>query len=53
MYHAVTVIEDAEYAAERIPPTISATQAACQFLEHFYKDAPETDVPKPKWFLRG
>ena len=53
MYHSLTVIEDAVEAAQRIPEEMSATQAACQFLEHTYKDAPQTQADPPTWFFRS
>lgn len=46
------IIDEAFYAAERIPDDIDAHGAACIFLEFWYKDNKEEHYARPDWLLR-
>jgi hypothetical protein len=43
-------MDDAFYAAERIPKDMSAHEAACEFIYHNLREANNTEVPY--WLLR-
>lgn len=45
-------MDDAFYAAERIPPNLSAHEAACEFVEFACKNLREDNAKVPLWFAR-
>lgn len=53
MWHALTNMDDAQYASERIPEDMTAHKAACQFLEFVFEDSKDPDYSPPLWFMRG
>lgn len=53
VFHALIEMDDAHWAADRIPPDKSAHQAACEYVEFCLKGwTPETESTYA-WFKRG
>lgn len=46
------LMDDAFYAAERIPDNLSAHEAACQFVGYMCQNLREDDAKLPYWFAR-
>jgi hypothetical protein len=53
MWHALINLDDAFYAAERIPSNMTAHKAACEFLEFIFKDSKDPEPTYASWFLRS
>jgi hypothetical protein len=51
MYSALIALDDAFYAADRIPDDVSAHEAACHWLEHRFGDNKEPGYHAPSWLM--
>ncbi|MCK5609147.1 hypothetical protein KAR91_45150 [Candidatus Pacearchaeota archaeon] len=51
MYLSISKMNDAYFAADRIPAELTAHEAACNFLEFVYEDT--KDGNPPSWCLRS
>lgn len=49
---SLITMDDAFYAAERIPANMTAHEAACEFVEFNCKIHQEVDTTVPCWFQR-
>jgi len=47
------LMDDAFYAAERIPANLSAHEAACQFVGYMCQNLRNDEAKLPHWFARS
>ncbi|MGA2662876.1 MAG: hypothetical protein ABSH34_35805 [Verrucomicrobiota bacterium] len=53
MLRALMDLDEAHYAATRIPPNMSANEAACKFVEFRFEQNKEPGYKPASWMMRG